>query len=91
MKFPFSSARKRMSVIVNYKGENLIFVKGASEMVLSTCNKWYNMEENKIEDINEHAKAKMESSILEMASKSLRTLCIGYKKLGPHDDLETKD
>lgn len=26
-----------------------------------------------------------------MANKSLRTLCIGYKKLGPHDDLETKD
>jgi len=22
-----------------------------------------------------------------MANKSLRTLCIGYKKLGPHDDL----
>lgn len=26
-----------------------------------------------------------------MANKSLRTLCIGYKKLGPLDDLETKD
>jgi hypothetical protein len=26
-----------------------------------------------------------------MANKSLRTLCIGYKKLGPHDDLESKD
>jgi magnesium-transporting ATPase (P-type) len=26
-----------------------------------------------------------------MANKSLRTLCIGYKKLGAHDDLETKD
>lgn len=52
MKFPFSSARKRMSVIVDFKGENYIFVKGASEMVLSTCSKWYNMDENKIEDIN---------------------------------------
>lgn len=30
MKFPFSSARKRMSVIVNYQDENYIFVKGAS-------------------------------------------------------------
>ena len=30
MKFPFSSARKRMSVIVDIKGENYIFVKGAS-------------------------------------------------------------
>ena len=26
-----------------------------------------------------------------MANKSLRTLCIAYKKLGPHDDLETED
>ena len=30
MKFPFSSARKRMSVIVDYKNEPYIFVKGAS-------------------------------------------------------------
>lgn len=59
MKFPFSSARKRMSVIVSYKGDNYIFVKGASEMVLSTCSKWYNMDENRIEDIDENAKAKM--------------------------------
>lgn len=60
-------------------------------MVLQTCSKWYNMDENKIEDINQHVKTKMENSILEMANKSLRTLCIGYKKLGPLDDLETKD
>ena len=91
MKFPFSSARKRMSVIVKYKDDNMIFVKGASEMVLATCNKWYNMEENKIEDINEHVQSKMANAILEMANKSLRTLCIGYKKLGVHDDIETKD
>lgn len=56
-------------------------------MVLSTCNKWYNMDENKIEDITEHTKTKMETAINDMATKSLRTLCIGYKKLGAHDDL----
>jgi magnesium-transporting ATPase (P-type) len=33
----------------------------------------------------------MDNAILEMANKSLRTLCIGYKKLGVHDDIETKD
>jgi magnesium-transporting ATPase (P-type) len=59
MKFPFSSARKRMSVIVNFKGENYIFVKGASEMVLGTCDKLHRMEDNQIEDINEHTKNKM--------------------------------
>ena len=26
-----------------------------------------------------------------MAENSLRTLCLGYKKLSAHDDLETKD
>jgi len=26
-----------------------------------------------------------------MAEDSLRTLCLGYKKLSAHDDLETKD
>ena len=33
----------------------------------------------------------MENSILEMANKSLRTLCIGYEKRGPLGELETKD
>lgn len=33
----------------------------------------------------------MDNAINEMATKSLRTLCIGYKKLGAHDDLESKD
>ena len=64
MKFPFSSARKRMSVIVNFQGENYIFVKGASEMVLGTCSKWHNMEENNIEEITEYTKDKMENAIL---------------------------
>lgn len=26
-----------------------------------------------------------------MAEDSLRTICLGYKKLSPHDDLEDKD
>jgi magnesium-transporting ATPase (P-type) len=46
LKYPFSSSRKRMSVILDYKGESHIFIKGASEMVLQTCDQWYNMETN---------------------------------------------
>lgn len=41
-----------MSVILEYEDSNVLFVKGASEMVLAACNKWYNMESGKIEDIN---------------------------------------
>ena len=36
-KFPFSSKRKRMSSILTWEGENIILVKGASEMILSCC------------------------------------------------------
>lgn len=42
MKYPFSSARKRMSVILDHKGQQLILVKGASEMVMASCSDWYN-------------------------------------------------
>lgn len=41
-----------MSVIINHDNNNLIFVKGASEMVLQTCNKWYNMDQEKFEEID---------------------------------------
>ena len=52
LKYPFSSSRKRMSVIVDFKGEAHIFVKGASEMVLATCSSWYNMKTNEIEPLS---------------------------------------
>lgn len=60
LKYPFSSSRKRMSVVLTKDGEDYLFVKGASEMVLKCCNKWYDMEHNKIEGINESTKNKME-------------------------------
>jgi magnesium-transporting ATPase (P-type) len=42
VKFPFSSSRKRMSVVVNYKDGAHLFVKGASEIVLACSNQWFN-------------------------------------------------
>lgn len=30
LKYPFSSSRKRMSIILNFKNDDYIFVKGAS-------------------------------------------------------------
>lgn len=39
--FPFSSARKRMSSIIISNGKRIMLVKGASEMVLASCNKFH--------------------------------------------------
>lgn len=42
LKYPFSSARKRMSSVIELKGQKILFIKGASEIVLRCCDTWYN-------------------------------------------------
>lgn len=44
LSYPFSSARKRMSTILELNGRKLLFCKGASEMVLKCCNSIYNQD-----------------------------------------------
>jgi Ca2+ transporting ATPase len=90
-KYPFSSARKRMSVVLEYNGSQIILVKGASEMVMNSCSDWLNPETNEIEAITPSKRKEMDDAIIGMANKSLRTLCLAYKKLRPTSDLETKD
>ena len=43
-KFPFSSSRKRMSIVVNLNDSAHLFIKGASELVLASCSQWYNSQ-----------------------------------------------
>jgi magnesium-transporting ATPase (P-type) len=38
-KMPFSSSRKRMSSLLMSHGKMMLYVKGASEIVLEGCNK----------------------------------------------------
>jgi len=37
LKMPFSSSRKRMSVVLEHEGALCLFTKGASEMILESC------------------------------------------------------
>ena len=76
-----------MSVMVDFKKEAHIFVKGASEMVLSTCDSWFNMEKNEIQPISAEVRTEMNNAITKMAESSLRTLCLAYKKLSDKDNL----
>jgi magnesium-transporting ATPase (P-type) len=41
--------------------------------------------------ISESMKMKMEQAINKMASSSLRTLCLAYKKVSRSNDFESKD
>ena len=87
LKFPFSSSRKRMSVVIDYKGEAHLFIKGASEIVLKSSSSWFNHATGEVEPISHSVNQELNTVITKMAQNSLRTLCLGYKKLTAHDDL----
>lgn len=47
LKFPFSSARKRMSMLIEVdRGQKRLVSKGASEMVLAACNTYHSKSGN---------------------------------------------
>lgn len=56
MKMPFSSARKRMSIVIQYQDRATLFIKGASELVLDSCNQWFNSATGEVEPISEGLK-----------------------------------
>ena len=75
---PFSSARKRMSVVVA-KGSNFrVYAKGASEIMLEQCSFAMSADGARIPMSNE-LKAQLEAKIHEMATGSLRTICLAYQ------------
>lgn len=60
-------------------------------MVMASCSDWLNPETNTVQPITPEKRKEMDEAIVGMANKSLRTLCLAYKKLRPTSDLETKD
>ncbi|KAL4441620.1 hypothetical protein ABPG74_021552 [Tetrahymena malaccensis] len=89
--FPFSSARKRMSTVINSDGKRILLVKGASELVLAACNKFISKKNEEIRKIDEEQLQTMKNAIKSMADNALRTIVLAYKELKDNDDLETKD
>lgn len=78
-KFPFNSERKRMSTIIHLNGKKVVLLKGASEIVLESCNKWILSSSGEVKMLTEEIMQEMKDSIVNMAKKSLRTLCFAYK------------
>ena len=57
-------------------------------MVLHGCTDIYNASTNTTEIIN---KDSIDKVIRKMAEKSLRTLCLAYKKISTHENIEKKE
>mmetsp|Transcript_20080 Transcript_20080/g.17184 ORF Transcript_20080/g.17184 Transcript_20080/m.17184 type:complete len:475 (+) Transcript_20080:571-1995(+) len=94
---PFSSKRKRMSTVccnVNDLGNTTgkrMHLKGASEIITASCDKFYSFEKSEVVPIDEDMKKSINDAIENMARKALRTIGIAYKDVTGDEDFSTKD
>ncbi|KAH7819773.1 P-type ATPase (P-ATPase) Superfamily Protein [Monocercomonoides exilis] len=80
--FPFSSEKKRMTVITDKKDNYRVFTKGASEIVSALCTKMIVVGENGKPTevpVDSKLREKINTTIQKMASSGLRTIAISYK------------
>lgn len=80
----FSRDRKSMSVLVrsnrsdNFSLENMLFVKGAAELVLERCTKLM-LSNGNIVPITDSLRLHLEKKVSEMSKKPLRCLALAFK------------
>lgn len=76
---PFSSDRKRMSTLIkDSEGRNLMLIKGASELILESCDKIMSLENGEVKEIDEPAREEIMKAINEYANQSLRTIGVAF-------------
>jgi len=92
IKIPFSSARKRMSMVLELEGgKRRLVIKGASEIVLGACNSYLSKAGSSPVPLDSALRDKVEKAIETMAGRALRTLVLAFKEITPREDLVTKD
>ncbi|KAL4109487.1 hypothetical protein PRIC1_001187 [Phytophthora ramorum] len=78
----FSSAKKRMSVVVRRSATTCrVYTKGATEVVLGLCQDMQGVD-GSITALDDARKAKIGAEVIEKyASQAYRTLCLAYRDL----------
>ena len=72
----FSSERKRMSIIVRYKNEIILYIKGADSEISKRLSK--TTLENENFDV-------ISNGLIEFSKQGLRTLMVAYRKINKED------
>lgn len=89
---PFSSSRKRMSTYIQVsEGKNLMVIKGASELILRSCESVVDLKTGDVKEIDEKEREKIESAILKFAKMSLRTIGLAYSRPAAYDRTRKND
>lgn len=77
---PFSSETKTMSTVTRVVNQPILFIKGASEIILNQ-SRFYMNEKNEINEFTEQDRARYADLIESYASKAFRTIAVAYKEL----------
>jgi Mg2+-importing ATPase len=75
---PFDFTRKRVSIVVERKGEQTLLTKGAPEEVVKVCTKCES--KGQVVNLTESLHDKIEQSYKHMSSQGFRVLGVSYKK-----------
>eukprot|EP00026_Physarum_polycephalum_P001291 Phypoly_transcript_01292.p1 GENE.Phypoly_transcript_01292~~Phypoly_transcript_01292.p1 ORF type:complete len:1073 (+),score=214.03 Phypoly_transcript_01292:60-3221(+) len=81
--YPFSSARKAMSTVIKTEAGYRLYSKGASEIILSRCDKIMMFTGSRVEvvPLDDHLRNEISATITEFATDALRTLCMAYSDI----------
>lgn len=78
--FPFDSARKMMTIIVeNKKGERFAITKGAPDILIQLSESVFS--NGKEQHLTQQWKNRLQQAVESLAKQALRTIAISYKKL----------
>jgi P-type Ca2+ transporter type 2C len=75
---PFSSERKMMTIVCEEENKNMVYSKGAPEILLEKCE--YIYENNTIKKMTEKKRNQILEINKELAKQKLRTVAIAYKQ-----------
>jgi len=84
--FPFDSERKRMSVLVEHQGGQIVCVKGAPDVLLDHCS--YILWEGNVVPLTGTLRQKMMAANDAMAKNALRVLALAYRDVKDGESVE---
>ena len=87
--FSFNSQRKKMSVVVQEKGQNIAYVKGAPEVLLEHSNYYFDGE--KVQPLEKEHRESFENAYSRLARNGLRTLALAKRVLPKNIKLDADD
>ncbi|EFA75309.1 P-type ATPase [Heterostelium album PN500] len=88
--YPFSSARKRMGVLVQNDAKTLRFYqKGASEIVLAQCDRYID-QDGQVQPISNAVRQMFEETINNFATDALRTIGLAYRDFPADSSIDFK-